>query len=92
MKHHWRHAGWEAFCEQFPIGMKHHWSHTGEEPYTPKVSCRSEARWFHSGRKLFKYDFIVMRFRALRFFPQILVRSFFSHQEKKKVRIMATVQ
>lgn len=72
MKHHWRHAGWETFCEQFPVGMN--------------------ATGATSGKKLFKYGFIVMRFRALRFFPQILVRSFFSHQEKKKVRIMATVQ
>lgn len=92
MKHHWRHAGRETFCEQFPVGMNTTCATPGRNLIRQKFPAGVKLVGSTWDRKLFKYGFIVMRFRALRFFPQILVRSFFSHQEKKKVRIMATVQ
>lgn len=45
--------------------------------HTQKVSCRHAYHWYDVVQETFSYIFVL---------------SFFSHQEKKKVRMMATVQ
>ena len=61
------------------------------------VSCRYESHCRCAGQETIRKKFpVVMKHHSLttdrKLFSHILARSFFSHQEKKKVRRMATVQ
>ena len=62
-----------------------------------KVSCRHDSHCCQVGQETIRKKFPVgMKHHSLttyrKLFSYILARSFFSHQEKKKVRRMATVQ